>query len=173
MNVLSRDGLMPAYRATGDASGFNGICARWIARFAKERGFQSRYQPWLQANADAAWKNRRASDNLVWSRWPQPTPDGSLHSWACSSAVVLLHVAEVTGEVTAIVRPEIVIADFEGTNFRSWSAMGTAFGESPASGTLPNQMRVDGFLGGGLTSMKRPKLSITGRLRLDAARHDH
>ena len=93
MNNLCQGGLMPSYGASGDASGFNGICARWVSRFSKERGLQDRYQPWLRANADAAWKNRRASDNLAWSRWRQPTPAGMLHSWSCSSAVVLLQVA--------------------------------------------------------------------------------
>ena len=84
---------MPNYNESGDGGGFNGICARWLARFMKERGLQGRYQAWLQANADAAWKNRRGSDNLAWSRWRHATPEGTLHSWSCSSAVVILQVA--------------------------------------------------------------------------------
>ena len=91
-NELCRDGIMPGYRQEGDAGGFNGICARWTARFMKDRGLQKSYQAWLQANADAAWKVRRPADNLSWSRWSWPTPEGPLNSWACSSSVVMMQV---------------------------------------------------------------------------------
>jgi predicted alpha-1,6-mannanase (GH76 family) len=90
--ILCCDGVMPGYGQVGDGGGFNGICARWMARFMRDRGLQSSYEKWLQANADAAWEMRRAADNLSWSRWAQPTPDGPLHSWACSSSVVMMHV---------------------------------------------------------------------------------
>ncbi len=96
MHELSRGGLMPSYGDVGDAAGFNGICARWLVRFAKERGLKERYQPWLRANADVAWKHRRISDDLMWSRWQQPTPEGLLHSWSCSSAIVLLQVTPLS-----------------------------------------------------------------------------
>jgi predicted alpha-1,6-mannanase (GH76 family) len=92
MNRLCHAGMLPQYQQSGDLGGFNGICVRWLAKFMKERGLQSRYEPWLQQNAEAAWNARRKSDDLVWSRWPAPTPDGALYSWACSSAVVMLHV---------------------------------------------------------------------------------
>jgi hypothetical protein len=45
----------------GDGGGFNGIGARWMARFVYERGEQSTFEPWLQKNAEAAWQARRAS----------------------------------------------------------------------------------------------------------------
>ncbi|HXI71761.1 MAG TPA: glycoside hydrolase family 76 protein [Verrucomicrobiae bacterium] len=91
-NELCRGGILPGYKESGDAGGFNGICARWLARFMKARGLQSRYQSWLQNNADIAWENRRTSDNLSWSRWNHPTPEGLLYSWSCSSSVVMLQV---------------------------------------------------------------------------------
>jgi predicted alpha-1,6-mannanase (GH76 family) len=96
MNQLSREGLMPNYRESGDGSGFNGICARWVSRFMKQRGLQARYQEWLQQNADAAWNIRRAPDNLSWCRWRAPTPSGVLRSWACSSSVVVMQVVPPT-----------------------------------------------------------------------------
>jgi predicted alpha-1,6-mannanase (GH76 family) len=92
MNSICRDGLLPRYGETGDGGGFNGICARWIAKFMNQRGLQARYLDWLQQNAAAAWGARRTSDNLAWSRWRSPTPAGPLHSWACSSAVVIMQV---------------------------------------------------------------------------------
>ena len=41
--------------------------------------------------------------------------------------------------------PDMVIADFEGTNYGAWKVAGTASGTGPAHGTLHNQMTVDGF----------------------------
>ncbi len=47
---------------------------------------------------------------------------------------------------------DILIADFEGTNYGSWKTTGEAFGPGPACGTLPGQMHVDGFKGKGLVN---------------------
>ncbi len=90
---LCPDGLLPAYHQSSDPGGFNGIGVRWLAKFMRQRGLESRYQPWLQKNANAAWSARRQSDGLAWSRWPAPTPIVTLHSWSCSSAVVVMQVA--------------------------------------------------------------------------------
>ena len=35
---------------------------------------------------------------------------------------------------------DVVLADFEGESYGDWKVEGTAFGTSPARGTLPNQM---------------------------------
>src|SRR5881394_3463453 len=47
---------------------------------------------------------------------------------------------------------DIVLADFEGSNYGAWKATGEAFGKGPARGTLPGQMKVDGFQGQGLAN---------------------
>jgi fructan beta-fructosidase len=47
---------------------------------------------------------------------------------------------------------DILIADFEGTDYGSWKTTGEAFGPGPAHGTLPGQMRVDGYEGKGLVN---------------------
>jgi predicted alpha-1,6-mannanase (GH76 family) len=97
MNQLCRDGLLPAYGEAGDGGGFNGICVRWIARFMNERHAQPVLESWLQKNADAAWNVRRPSDNLSWCHWQEPTPSAPLHSWGCSSSVVILQVVRPDG----------------------------------------------------------------------------
>ncbi len=85
---MTKDGLLPQYGQTGNNSGFNAIFLRWLVRFMKDRGLQSRYQSWLQQNAEAAWNVRRASDNLSWCQWRQPTPaETNLTSWGCVSSV--------------------------------------------------------------------------------------
>ena len=47
---------------------------------------------------------------------------------------------------------DIVLADFEGTNYGTWKTTGEAFGPRPARGTLAGQMRVEGFEGRGLAN---------------------
>jgi len=49
-------------------------------------------------------------------------------------------------------RPDLLLADFEGPDYGEWKVSGEAFGPGPARGTLPNQMKVDGFLGKGLVN---------------------
>ncbi len=92
MNHLCEDGILPTYGENGDAGGFNGICARWIARFMKDRHAQAVFQSWLQKNAEAAWQVRRPSDNLSWCNWQEATPIGPHYAWGCSSSVVILQV---------------------------------------------------------------------------------
>lgn len=42
---------------------------------------------------------------------------------------------------------DILIADFENTNYDNWTISGNAFGDAPPAGTLQNQMKVSGFRG--------------------------
>ncbi len=49
-------------------------------------------------------------------------------------------------------RPDLVIADFESETYGDWKVEGDAFGQGPARGKLPGQMKVDGFLGRGLAN---------------------
>ncbi len=60
--------------------------------------------------------------------------------------------------------PDIVIEDFEGTNYGAWKVAGTAFGTGPAHGTLHNQMTVDGFQGGGFVNSYSGGDDSKGRL---------
>src|SRR3990172_3262548 len=52
-----------------------------------------------------------------------------------------------TTSLPAAERADLLIADFEGTNYGDWRVTGEAFGPGPAHGTLPNQMPVEGFRG--------------------------
>lgn len=79
--------------------------------------------------------------------------------------------AGIAGALTAIGtasaaedRPEVVIADFEGTNYGAWTVAGEAFGPGPAQGTLPGQMAVDGFLGKRLVNSFYQGDGTTGQL---------
>jgi hypothetical protein len=96
MKALCRNGYFPPAHGKGDGGGFNGIAARWIARFIYDHGREKAFEPWLRKNAEAAWVGRRKSDNLSWSSWPKPTPEGQRFSWGNSSAVVFLQVVKPT-----------------------------------------------------------------------------
>ena len=59
---------------------------------------------------------------------------------------------------------DIGIADFEGETYGSWKTTGDAFGSGPARGTLPGQMRVDGYKGKGLVNSFHGGDKSTGTL---------
>ncbi len=60
--------------------------------------------------------------------------------------------------------PDILIADFEGSNYGDWTTTGEAFGPAPVSGTLPGQMKVAGFEGKGLVNSYFQGDGTTGTL---------
>ena len=94
---LTNSGILPQYGIADNNSGFNAIFFRWLAKFMRDRGQQSTYQPWLQANAEAAWNVRRTTDGLSWCQWQQPTPTGTnLHSWDCVASLEALLVVPPT-----------------------------------------------------------------------------
>ena len=47
---------------------------------------------------------------------------------------------------------DLLVADFEGSNYGDWKVTGEAFGPGPARGALPGQMPVSGFKGKGLVN---------------------
>ncbi|WUO17416.1 GH32 C-terminal domain-containing protein [Streptomyces sp. NBC_00289] len=57
-----------------------------------------------------------------------------------------------------------VLADFEAGTYGDWTTTGDAFGTAPATGTLPNQQEVSGFLGSGLANSYLNGDSTTGTL---------
>lgn len=65
---------------------------------------------------------------------------------------VLSLVAALLGALTLPAAEDLVLADFEGPDYGAWRVEGEAFGSGPARGTLPGQMAVSGFQGGGLVN---------------------
>ena len=66
-NSIASAGILPEYPSNSDLSGFTGIFARWMARFAKDQNLWPAFGPWLTLNANAAW-NVRNSSNLGWKK---------------------------------------------------------------------------------------------------------
>ncbi len=97
---LAMGGILPQYGIGGNNSGFNAIFLRWMTRFMRDHQLQGTYEPWLQANAEAAWKVRRGADGLSWCQWQQPTPAGThLASWDCLASLEALQTVSPAGEV--------------------------------------------------------------------------
>jgi len=64
----------------------------------------------------------------------------------------------------------IRIADFEGKDYGDWKVEGDGFGPGPAQGTLPGQMKVEGFEGKGLVNVDQIVQSDQKRALLPAQR---
>ncbi len=64
----------------------------------------------------------------------------------------LIFAAALSARAALADAPDIVIADFEGSDYGAWKTTGTAFGPGPAHGAFPGQMAVDGFAGTGLAN---------------------
>lgn len=85
-----------------------------------------------------------------------------------------MHIVRTLASLTAILpftaslyaAEDILISDFEGSDFGSWTiSEGSAFGEGPVAGTLPNQRRVFGFDGKKLVNSYHDGDKATGVLR--------
>ena len=97
MASMTTSEILPQYGIAGNNSGFNAIFLRWVARFMKNHNLQAIYEPWLQANATAAWNMRRTADNLSWCQWLQPSPAGTnFYAWDCISSFAALQAANPT-----------------------------------------------------------------------------
>jgi predicted alpha-1,6-mannanase (GH76 family) len=72
----------------GDGGAFKGIFVRYMKLLVRDCGCE-KYVPWMQANANTAWRNRGPSDNIMGYNWSVPTGSG-IQSQSASSAVSLL-----------------------------------------------------------------------------------
>lgn len=78
-------------------------------------------------------------------------------TWKMLATLVGLGAAEFVlaqspAPAVQVATTDVLIADFEGDTYAPWTVTGEAFGPGPATGTLPNQMHVDGFQGRGLVN---------------------
>jgi non-lysosomal glucosylceramidase len=65
---------------------------------------------------------------------------------------LVMTIAEASRPAAGEIREPEVFANFEGNSYGKWRATGTAFGDRPAHGTLPNQQKVSGYGGQGLVN---------------------
>jgi len=96
-------------------------------------------------------------------------PNKLARSWLSWVAVGWLAVALVSEIAPRLFAQDILLADFEETNYvwlpgGVWTATGTCFGTGPVQGALPNQQSVDGCLGNGMVNSYLNSDSSTGTL---------
>src|SRR5215212_6040226 len=85
----------------------------------------------------------------VWVQYS--TPSGHFTRILMNRSLLLfLWVLSVSTVVRAA--DDVVVADFESSDYAGWVATGDAFGAGPARGALPGQMSVDGYLGRGFVN---------------------
>ena len=91
-------------------------------------------------------------------QWKLLNPQCSmnLRETICRSAIQITilfwAVAMGPASLTHAADADILIADFESSDYGDWKVTGQAFGSGPARGTLPNQMPVEGYRGKGLVN---------------------
>ena len=91
------DGLIKENDITGDGAAFKAILFRWLMKFVADNKLEGSYVPWLQSNANRAWSNRRAGDNISWNNWKQATPHMIFDSTGVMATVEILQVVPPDG----------------------------------------------------------------------------
>jgi len=77
----------------GDGGAFRGIFVRYMKLFINECG-RTEFLPWMKANADAAWRNRRPADNIMGNDWTVPAGVRIQSQTAASAVAVVLCFAD-------------------------------------------------------------------------------
>lgn len=67
-------------------------------------------------------------------------------------------------DITTLANPTAAFADFEGSDYGTWSATGTAFGSAPSAGALSGQQPVTGYMDTQLANSFNGGDSTTGTL---------
>ena len=72
----------------GDGGAFKGIFVRYMKLLINDCG-RTEFVPWMKANADTAWRNRRPADNIMGDDWTVP-PGTRIQSQTATSAVAVI-----------------------------------------------------------------------------------
>jgi predicted alpha-1,6-mannanase (GH76 family) len=87
-NLCVTDQRILRNEGQGDAGAFKGIFVRYMKLLINEGG-RTEFLPWMKANADAAWRNRRPADNIMGGDWTK-VPQTNVQSQTATSAVAVV-----------------------------------------------------------------------------------
>ncbi len=92
-NLCVTDEFILRNEGQGDAGAFKGIFARYMKLLIEECD-RTEFLPWMKANADTAWRNRRPADNIMGNDWTVPTGNKIQSQTATSAVAVVLCFAD-------------------------------------------------------------------------------
>ncbi len=104
---ITAGGILVDESATGDLATFKTVFVHHMMRFIID-GKQSQYLAWMTTNADAVWRNRRSSDNIMWSRWNTASPATGIQAQGATGGVALLNMIVIANTPTGITCPQNV-----------------------------------------------------------------
>ncbi|SHF96166.1 Predicted alpha-1,6-mannanase, GH76 family [Fodinibius roseus] len=83
--------ILPAEGDWNEQGVLKAIFVRYMDMLIEDGG-QDQYLPWLQKNANTAWRNRDKTRTLMYRDYDVPCPDGKIQSYEASSAVGFMQV---------------------------------------------------------------------------------
>lgn len=92
-NLCVTDERILKSEGQGDGGAFKGIFVRYMKPLIYECG-RTEFLPWMKANADAAWRNRRPTDNIMGHDWTVPAGTKIQSHTATSAVAVILGFAD-------------------------------------------------------------------------------
>jgi len=88
----------------GDAGAFKGIFIRYMKLLIVDAG-RTEFLPWMKANGDVAWRDRRPADNIMGMDWANATPAKIQSQTAGSAATAVIVFADPPKPATPATRP--------------------------------------------------------------------
>jgi predicted alpha-1,6-mannanase (GH76 family) len=92
-NLCVTDRRILKSEGQGDGGAFKGIFVRYMKLLVKDCG-RTEFVPWMKANAEAAWRNRRPADNIIGNDWTAPAGAKIQSQTAASGVAVVLCFAD-------------------------------------------------------------------------------
>jgi hypothetical protein len=102
---ITAGGILVDESATGDLATFKTVFVHHMMRLIIA-GKQTQYLAWMTTNADAVWRNRRSSDNIMWSRWNTAAPATGIQAQGATGGVALLNMIVIANTPTGITCPQ-------------------------------------------------------------------
>ena len=92
-NLCVTDQYILKSEGQGNGGAFKGIFVRYMKLLIDECG-RDEFLPWMKANADTAWRNRRPADNIMGDDWTVPAGSNIQSQTATSAVAVVLCFAD-------------------------------------------------------------------------------
>jgi predicted alpha-1,6-mannanase (GH76 family) len=92
-NLCVTDEYILKSEGQGDGGAFKGIFVRYMKLLVVDGG-RTEFLPWMKANANSAWRNRRPADNLMGDNWTVPAGTKIQSHTAASAVAVVLCFAD-------------------------------------------------------------------------------